>query len=246
MQRPAKSRRFPLIGLAVLLPALSAAAPAAAPRLPERLTATFGVEAAGQTIGEARWTLAPEPGHRYRFESVTKAVGLFSLLLSGDRREVSLWTYDPAGRPRPLRYTFEKSGGKPQAAVIDFDWNAGVATSAYRGKTATLPLAPGTLDALVYVLALMQDLRAAKPELSYTLAERGKVKTYVLTREGHEQVETGLGTLDAVRLSRVDEEGRKTTLWCAPALGYVPVVMEHAEGRGEAIRLRLREKSGSD
>ena len=243
--RPARVRRAgPLLaGLALLVPALGTATPAA-PRLPDHFTATYDVQAAGQTIGETRWTLATAPEGRYRLESMTRAVGLFSLLLSGDRREASLWVYDPTRRPRPLRYTFEKGGGKPQTASIDFDWAARTATSAYRGKTVTLPLTAGTLDALVYVLALMQDLQSGRPDLTYTLAERGKVKTYVLSREGTETVRTGLGPVEALKLTRVDEEGRRTTLWCAPTLGFLPVQMEHQESGGGGLTLRLRSSEG--
>lgn len=217
----------------------------AAPRLPEGFVAVFDVEVLGQTVGEVRWTLSQEPDRqRYLLDSTTRAQGPWGVLLPGERRERSLWERDPEGRPRPLQYRSERTGAKPRAARIDFDWQAGVATSTYRDRVQALPIAPGTLDPVVYVLALMQDLAAGRAELAFTFAERGKVKTYALTREGTETVQTGAGALRAERLARVDEEGRRTTLWCAPARAYLPVRIEHDEPGSPKLVLTLRESRG--
>ncbi len=236
--------------LAVVLALSLPIAPAAAePRsqVPERFTATFDVEAYGATVGETRWKLERESGTRLRFESQTRPVGLASLMLDGERREHSVFTLDESNRPRPLQYRFERSGARAQQAAIDFDWKALKATSRYRDRTVELPLAPGTLDALVYVLALMQDLAADRPDIRLQLAERGKIKTYVVTREGSERIETGLGALDTVRVARSGDDGRKTTVWAAPSLGYLPARIEHDDRGGTRLVLRLREtRAGGD
>lgn len=215
-------------------------AAAGARTVPDRFTATYDVDAYGATVGETRWTLERESAQRSRLESQTRPVGLASLVFEGERREQSLFTVDETKRPRPLQYRFERSGARAQKAAIDFDWKALKATSSYRDRTVELPLAPGTLDALVYILALMQDLAADRPDIRLNLAERGKIKTYVVTREGKERVETGLGPLDTIRVSRTGDEGRKTTVWCAPALGYLPARIEHPDRNGTVITLRLR------
>ncbi len=230
-------------GTLALALALGLAVAAAEPRspVPERFTATFDVEAYGATVGETRWTLERESGSRARFESQTRPVGLASLVLDGERREHSVFTLDESKRPRPLQYRFERSGARAQQAAIDFDWKTLTATSRYRDRTVELPLAPGTLDALVYVLALMQDLAADRPDIRLQLAERGKIKTYVVTREGRERIETGLGALDTVRVARASDDGRKTTVWCAPTLGYLPARIEHYDREGTRLVLRLRQ-----
>lgn len=232
----------PTWALAVVLALAVATGPAAAgPRaVPDHFTATYDVEAYGATVGETQWTLERESAQRSRLVSQTRPVGLASLVFEGERREQSLFTLDETKRPRPLQYRFERSGARAQKAAIDFDWKALKATSSYRDRTVELPLAPGTLDALVYILALMQDLAADRPDIRLNLAERGKIKTYVVTREGKERVDTGLGPLETVRVSRTSDEGRKTTVWCAPALGYLPARIEHPDRNGTVITLRLR------
>lgn len=245
-QPPRRPRTITLVGPALAL-ALTLAGPAgtAAP-VPERFIASYDLLALGQTIGDARWTLAPEPRGRFRFESVTRARGLWTAVLPGERREESLWEYDGSGRPRPLLYRAEASGSKPRRARIEFDWAAGVAASAHKDRSWRLPLAAGTLDPLVYVLALMQDLASGRATLAYTFAERGKVKTYTLLRQGTEAIETGLGPIETVRLARRDDEGRETTLWCAAALGHVPVQIEHREPGTPDLTARLRAIEGLD
>lgn len=232
----------PAWALAVVLALAVATGPVAAGArtVPDRFTATYDVDAYGATVGETQWTLERESAQRSRLASQTRPVGLASLLFEGERREQSLFTLDEAKRPRPLQYRFERSGTRAQKAAIDFDWKALKATSSYRDRTVELPLAPGTLDALVYILALMQDLAADRPDIRLNLAERGKIKTYVVTREGKERVDTGLGPLETVRVSRTSDEGRRTTVWCAPALGYLPARIEHPDRDGTVITLRLR------
>jgi hypothetical protein len=211
--------------------------------VPERFSATFDVSARGLTIGEAQWVLAPEEDGRYRLRSVTRPTGMFGLVLSGERREQSLWAY-VAGRPRPLAYDYERVGRKARQDHIEFDWTRRVAVSTSAGKRWELPLAADTLDGLSYLLALMQDLAKPDASLRYAFAERGKVKTYALLREGRETVTTGLGAMETLRLSRTDEKGRRTRLWCAPALAHLPVQIEHAESDGDPITLLLRAAEG--
>ena len=71
-------------------------------------------------------------------------------------------------------------------------------------------------------------------------AERGKVKTYVVKREGEERIETALGRLDTVRISRSAGDDRKTTVWAAPELRYLPARIEHRDSDDTPITLRLR------
>ena len=226
--------------LAIVLGLCAATSLASAGGLPERFSATYDVIAYGVTVGETRWTLEPESAGRSRFQSQTRPVGLASLVLDGERREHSLFTLDDSGRPPPLQYRFERSGPRARKAAIDFDWKALKAVSTYRDRTVELPLTPGTLDGMVYVLALMQELAANRPETRLQVAERGKVKTYVVKREGEERIETALGRLDTVRISRSTDDERRTTVWAAPKLRFLPARIEHRDPEGTPLTLRLR------
>jgi hypothetical protein len=71
------------------------------------------------------------------------------------------------------------------------------------------------------------------------VADGGKVKTYRLKVVGEERVETVLGPLHTLVVERRrDEDDEFTVVWCAPALRYLPVQVEHREDEG-TVRLTL-------
>ena len=137
---------------------------------------------------------------------------------------------------------YERTGGKPRRVSIRFDWTKGVAYNTSRGETWTLEVKPGTLDKLLYFLALMRDLADGSNNLEYTFTDGGKVKTYHLEVLGHETLDTPLGSLDTVKVRHESNE-RETTLWCAPALHYLPVRVEHLE-KGQVVSMQISSVDG--
>jgi len=55
---------------------------------------------------------------------------------------------------------------------------------------------------------------------------------------GREMVPTPLGHFETLKVQRLGDQ-RETTLWCAPALHYLPVRIEQ-ENRGSRVRLNLK------
>jgi len=127
---------------------------------------------------------------------------------------------------------------------IRFDWERGSARIATPADAWTLAVRPTTLDKLVYTLVLMRDLGRGAERLAYDIADGGKLKRYVFRVEGRESIETGLGRLETLRLRREHRSARETTLWSAPALGYLPVRIDHRERDGTRISLRLESLEG--
>ncbi|HDY84394.1 MAG TPA: DUF3108 domain-containing protein, partial [Methylophaga sp.] len=62
-------------------------------------------------------------------------------------------------------------------------------------------------------------------------ADGGKLKNYQIRVIGKETITTPLGEIDTIKLTRHrnKDEDRETTLWCSPALDYMPVKLEHIE-----------------
>ena len=215
----------------------------ASPALPERFTATFAVENQGAIIGRTRWSLARDGEEQFRFESVTRANRLLSLFIRSERRESSVWQFHEDSL-RPLRYRYRRSGHKARTVQVHFDWDEGVAYNTSKGITWKLPVEKGTLDKLLYLLALMLDVRAGKTELSYTVADGGYLKTYRATVLGREAVSTYLGDLMTVKVgSRPGGGAQETCIWLAPSLHYLPVQVEH-KNNGELTRLSLVSTEG--
>ena len=229
----------------MLLSIAASSHPVAARELPERFDATFLLEAAGATIARARWSLEPGAGGAYVSTSRTEPAGVLSLIRKETRVERSEWTR-VRDRLQPLAYRYERTGRKARSIGIAFDWEHNVALHESSGVTWRLPVPPGTLDKLSYILALMRDLGRGERDLEYTIADGGRrLKRYVLTNTGEERIETAIGTFDAAVVRRVRENGkRRTTLWCARELGFFPVKIVHVERDGKSITLQIESLGG--
>ena len=216
----------------------------AGPALPERFTASYVLSAQGLDIGKTRWTLQPDGDGRFAYHSRSETIGLARLLRDETVEERSVWRFGDGGAVQPLRYTYSRTGRREREVEVDFDWQQGRVFNTLNGHTWSMPLEAGMLDKLVYLLALMNDLAHDVRETRYAVADGGKVKTYLMSVVDRERVDTVLGSLDAVvvRRTREDEE-RVTLIWCAPALGYLPVLVEHRE-KGEQVRLTLQQLDG--
>ena len=224
--------------------AFSLAAPARG--LPERFEATFALEAKGATIARTRWSLSPGTGGGYVYESRTEPAGMFALIRDDVIVERSEWEY--AGEwLRPLAYRYERTGRKAREVGIAFDWKERIARhdSPAGAWKMELPAGVMAMDKLGYLLALMRDLGRGERGMEYTIADGGKLKRYTLTGIGDERIETALGVFDTVMVRRERENAmRETTLWCASALGFLPVKIVHRERDGTVLSLRIETLSG--
>ncbi len=210
-------------GFSLLIFLLAANTPVVA-GLPDNFTAVYELEKSGVTIGETKRTLRRETDH-YVFESVTRPKGIAKLFTSGKVVERSTWRFYQQA-PRPLTYTFSNSGSKKNRNVtLAFNWAENTVINTINGEPWNMPLENGTQDKLLYQLRLMVDLPTRKPALRYPVADGGKLKYYDIEIVGKERIRTKLGSFDTIRLHRI-KGSRKTTLWCAEQLAYLPVRIE--------------------
>ena len=206
---------------------------------PEPFAATFVLESHGVTIGETRWQLERRD-EGFVLEARSEAAGIATLLGENSITERSRWErIDEALLPASYRY--ERTGKREKEVSIDFDWSAGTVYNTAAGETWRMQVPDGTVDKLSYLLRLMEDLAAGREDISYDIADGGKLKTYRLRVAGRETLQTDLGEMQTLRVARErPDSDRETTLWMAPSLGYLPVRIEHSEPDGESITMRIR------
>lgn len=244
MRTPRSYYRVASLALLVLFAARHVSAAGA---LPERFTARYLVRSHGMTVGMTEWRLAPSGPGRYRYDSRREPRGILALLRGDVIVEHSEGRREPDDALRPLHYRYERSGGKKDRKLsIDFAWDTATAHIVARGDRWRLALPEGTLDKLIYVLAIMRDLARGRADLTYTIADGGKLKHYVFRRDGGERIETALGTLQTVRLQRVHQikTARTTTLWFAPSLHFLPVRIDHRDKKGTRVILDIESLTG--
>jgi len=210
--------------------------------LPEQFTAIYAVKAAGVTIGETRRELSRKNG-QYLFESITRPSGIAKLFTDGQVIERSHWQFFQ-DKPRPLQYTFFNSGSKKKRHVkLEFDWDKNRVINTINGEPWSMPLEHNTSDKLLYQLRIMQDLPTSAGSLRYPVADGGKLKYYNIEVLGTERIRTPLGVFTTTRL-RYTKGSRKTTLWCAKELQYLPVRIEQRKGDDSPVTAVLTSVKG--
>lgn len=211
----------------------------AAPTLPEfeaHYSAYKGSLRVAETVVRLR-----RLGSTYVYSSVTAPVGLLALFRQDEVSERSVWTPHDGGI-RPLEYHYvHKRSKKDRDVALHFDWEQGEVANTVQGHTWTMDIPSGTLDKFSVQLAVMLDLQRDDAALRYQVADGGKLKQYRFKRLGVEQVRTPAGEFEALKLQRLRrrDNDRETYLWCAPALEFLVVRMEHVEDDGGEFHLEL-------
>jgi len=206
---------------------------------PSPFIAVYAVEAGGVGAGRMTRTLALTAGDGYRFTAVIEAEGLVALLKPTRIVEESAGHWDDA-HPVTARYSNSKiSGKKRKETVIDFDWQAARSHATINGTPVEAALEPGAIDKLSYQLALMRDLAAGVTALNYRVADAGGGKEYRLERRADERVQAAGASYDTVPVAYARDDGRRTVLWCARQLDYLPVRIEYTEKDGKVTKAEL-------
>ena len=239
---PARTRR--LSGLACLLFCCTSALQAN-PGIPS-FNASYRIERSLFDIGRVQLHFHISPTGAYVYESVTEVAG-FAAWFRDDRvQETSRGRMDARGI-RPDLYRFERRGGKgDKRAVVSFDWQAAQVKNTINGESWKMAVPPGTLDKLVVQIAMMHRLQEAVRDQHFRVADGGKLKDFRIHVQARETLEVPAGRFATVKVEKTPESGsRKTYLWLAPALGYLPVQIMRVENDGASYYSVLERASDS-
>ncbi len=195
--------------------------------------ADYALYIKGAKVADMQRTLTHLHDGKFLFRSDTHPTGLISLFRNDHVIEQSTWEVD-SGILKPLRYLYTRTGGgKERKVTVNFDWDKNRITNTVNGDSWKMPTQPDVMDKLLYQFAIMHDLEAGKRSLSYAIADGGKIKTYRFESRGQEKIDTPLGKLDTLKVVRYRRNStRKTTLWCAIRLKYLPVKVVHVNSHG--------------
>lgn len=210
-------------------------------------SAIYSVQYNSLSVGELNQTLSTLENGERLLTSETRTRGLVALFRSDNVKEQSRWR-DYQGTIQPLEYRYERSRRRPKFLHMLFDWHDYQLAMDDKKHPWSLTLKPGTLDRLIYQLAVMRDLSNGEQQLQYIIADGGRLKHHEIRILETETVTTSLGTIEAIKLmrDRDDDDDRQTILWCAPALGYLTVKLQHIEKDGATFTASLDQLSGRD
>ncbi|MCK5717520.1 MAG: DUF3108 domain-containing protein [Thiomargarita sp.] len=203
-------------------------------------TAQYKLYAKGVSAGEGTRSLTRLKNGYYQFKTVAKTTGFAAMLYDMHIEERSIFAHLKNGEFRPLKYYYSQTGKKSRSSTLIFDWAKGIAINTFKGQTRKIPLKKNVIDKLLYQVLLMVEQKKGKRHIKYSVADKGKIKTYIPQYLGIEHLKIGNKKLKTVKYERTSSNGkRRTILWCAPNLHYLPVQVEHIE-KGDVFRLVLQ------
>jgi Protein of unknown function (DUF3108) len=210
-----------------------------------RFVANFVLTAFGTTVGRTQWRLVPIDDLQFLWESRSETAGAGALIRDLYITERSESEIHGQGF-RPIVYNYDRYGENASRKVqVSFDWENGVVLNTAQDHTWRMAVPPDTLDKLNYLLALMHDLASGKRNMRYTIADGGRLKTYDMRAAGTETLETALGTLKTLKVRRLrDQDEDEAMLWCASALGFLPVKLEHRDRDGRLVSMHIESIEG--
>lgn len=192
----------------------------------------MGISLSGEAVRE----LKPLPEGGWHFTSSASA-------LMASISEKTRFHYLPTDSIRPDSYRYHRKVlGKSRKASVDFDWVQQQVTTVVKDKPWKMEVPAGTQDKLSYQLQMRLDLLAGKTEMTYAVADGGKLKEYRFKVTGEEEIETPYGRYTAVRVmrDRGEDADRETLIWFAPELDYLIVRLEQTESDGKTYALLLK------
>ncbi|MFT5211045.1 MAG: hypothetical protein ACI9CE_002776 [Flavobacterium sp.] len=149
---------------------------------------------------------------------------------------------------KPIEYQYHRTGiGKRRDAVLNFDWQKMKVLNNVQSTPWQMAISDASMDKLVYQLQMREDLVAIKesgqawPQLSYEIADGGKLKIYEFEVVGAEVIDTPIGKVDTLKIVRIKHrKNRETAFWLAPEYEFLLVRLQQLEGNGKGFELLLK------
>lgn len=219
---------------------------AAIASLPPDFEAVYNLKKFGLDSAKSNSSLKQQANGTWLYQSQTRTQGLVSIFRKDKINERSVLK-NIKGNIVPVSYEYRHTGSsKNRDRSINFDWDNLRANSIVSGEPSTLPITPDIVDGFSLQLKLMSDLQAGKKSLVYQVLNKGEISPYEFEILGHEMVETEAGDFTTVKLKRSRKDSkRRTIMWAAPALHYLPVKITHIEKDDSHFTLLLESVKGA-
>lgn len=169
--------------------------------------------------------------------------------LSGPATQSSEFCELPDGSLRSYSYHQHRTGvgAEDENYSLTFDWSAGIVRGA---ADAAIPLQPELSDALLLQMRVRRwlcgqpaqaPLQSLEP-LSLSFVDDDGLDSYTFAVTAEELVSVPAGTVDTVRVERIDAPDRFTRFWLDPERAYAVVRAEQQKADDPPIRLSLRKE----
>jgi len=176
----------------------------------------------------------------FEVHSVIEPTGFANLLLHGNIEERSRFEVNQGG-VKPMVYSSDdtlSSGDKFMDFV--FDWDSLEVSGTVNEEHYSYPLDQEVHDRVSIQYQLMHNLVTGKEAKHYALLDDDEMKQLTITQIGSKKIKVPMGSFDAVGIQHQSAGSKRiTTLWCAPELGYLPVLIEQSRKGKVNVRAQL-------
>jgi hypothetical protein len=168
-----------------------------------------------------------------------KPVGISRILTRGTIRVSSEFTTGIDGI-RPAKFHEVDTVTDEPEVQLSFDWTTNVASGTVGKEDVSIQLDGVSHDNVSIQYALMHDLLNGQPKETYVLFDVDKMRVAHVRNIGTKKVKTKAGSYEVVGIQhRKEGSSRVTTLWCAPELDYLPVIIEQHRNKKLKFRATL-------
>jgi len=195
--------------------------------LPPDFVAHYEIKKAFLKIGDAKRSLKKQADGDFVYTSDSKTSGFVAALFSEHIQQSTIFTYED-NLLKPQKYSYSRNGGK-KTVEQTYNWQSKMVHSQRNDKLFEYEIPNKVQDQSIYQLSLMLDLADGKRNFTYHIAENVRMIDYHVRQISNKKIKTELGKLDTV-VMQVHNSKITTTIWCAKALNYLPVKIEHEEG----------------
>jgi hypothetical protein len=210
--------------------------------------ATYTVSYRGMAAGTLQMQLMRDPQTgQYTFETRANPSFLARFAVSRNATERSVMEITGDG-VRPLQWQLDDGkAGTAGDGTLAFDWTQQSVNGEYRGAPVALQTESGLQDRQSVQIQVMYDLQRGREPGELPMVNDDQIKQYVYKRGDSSQVETKLGTVDAVLYESTRAgSSRVSRVWHAPSFGYVPVRAEQVrKGKVETVMTLITLERGN-
>ena len=178
-------------------------------------------------------------GDAYALTSTAEATGLFSLFVSGQHLQVSQGRITASGL-QPERFSMQR-GSVEKSDAARFDWAGQTLYLTSEGRESSAKLVPGVLDMLSFAYQFAFSLPESG-DIRVSLTNGRKLDSYSYRIVAEESLETPLGVLKTLHLSKLHNPGEDgTEIWLGMDYHYLPVKIRQIDKKGDSAEQVITE-----
>ncbi len=196
----------------------------------EPYSAIYQVAADGISLGRLERSLTQEKDGAFALKAKAYTTGFWAIFIKDRATEVSRFTViDDQVTPISYHYINRKRD-RPVEERVRFDLRKKTIQSTSTAGRENFPYTGTEVDKLLYQFKIRDLLRQGESEFGFDVVDRTRLKNYQFKTDRRQTVDIPMGKIEAIKVKWVNADKRKTTLWFAPSLDYLPVKIVQDSG----------------